>query len=96
MFEHSFSRACEVAAKDANKVCVYDSECEKKSCIYPIPESCIDKIECNYPQSSSAVGKCDTFVNDSDGALQCHRLSPKPGIDSKGEKGKVYCSFTIS
>lgn len=96
MFMHSFSRNCEIMAKDAGKSCISDSECEKNNCVYPIPDSCLNNFECDYPQDYAPTGKCDDYLHNNDGVMQCHRPDYIFPTGPKNEEEKIICDFLIS
>ena len=58
LFEHSFGASCEIKAKDANKKCIYNDECDKNECI--------------YQSINSSQGYCDDYIGDNEGK-RCYR-----------------------
>ncbi|MCX6778715.1 MAG: hypothetical protein NTU97_00580 [Candidatus Magasanikbacteria bacterium] len=58
VFMHSFGSTCEIKAKDANKECTYNDECDKG---------------CVYTDQKATVGKCDSYWGDNDGVTTCTR-----------------------
>jgi hypothetical protein len=72
IFQHSFGSNCETEAKDVDKSCTYDFQCSKFNCV--------------YENKDAKKGRCDGFINDNDGIMNCHRKFRSP----------VKCDFILS
>ncbi|MBT4722652.1 hypothetical protein HN958_02140 [Candidatus Falkowbacteria bacterium] len=62
---HGVGETCELPAKDAGKICVFDNECDKNRCV--------------YENTNAVKGVCDEYRTDNETPnSNCHR---KPDSD---------------